>query len=72
MSIAKVLEVISEGETIEAAIKSAAKEVSNTLENVCQVNVDHIEAIIEKGKVVKNRVACKVTFIYDGKLAKKK
>lgn len=72
MSIAKVLEVISEGKTIEEAINAAAKEVSNTLENVRQVNVDHIEAVVEKGKVAKYRVGCKVSFIYDPKLAKKK
>lgn len=66
MSIAKVIEVISEGKTIEDAIQSGIKEVSNSLKHVKQFNVDHIEALAdEKGKVVTYRVRGQVTFVID-------
>lgn len=63
MSIVKIIEVISEGETIDAAIKSAVAEASKTIDNIKQVNVDHIEAIVENNKVVKFRVNCFISFV---------
>lgn len=66
MSIAKIIEVISEGKTIEAAIESAAAEASKTVKNIKQVNVEHVEALIENGKVTKYRVNCKISFIVEG------
>ena len=63
MSIVKVIEVISEGDSIDAAVKSAVAEVCKTIENVRQVNVAHIEALIENNKIVKFRVNSKVSFV---------
>lgn len=63
MSVAKVIEVIAEGETIEDAIKSAAKEASKTLKNVRGIYAEGIQAIITDGKVTAFRVNCKVTFV---------
>lgn len=68
MSVVKVIEVISEGKTIEEAIKSAVTEVSKTVEGVKQVNVEHIEALVDKNKVTKFRVISKVSFIIKGEL----
>lgn len=63
MSIVKVIEVISEGTSIEAAMKSALDEAAKTLENIKQINVDHIEGIVENSKIVKFRVHAKISFI---------
>lgn len=63
MSIVKVIEVISEGASVDEGIKSAAIEASKTVENVLQINVDHIEALVEKGKVTKFRIHAKVSFL---------
>jgi dodecin len=63
MSIVKVIEVISEGDSIDAAIKSALTEVSKTVEGIKQINVDHIEAIVDNNKVTKFRVGTKVSFL---------
>lgn len=63
MSVVKVIELISEGATIEDAIKSAVEEASKTLENIRQVNVDHIEARVENNKVMKFRVNVKVSLV---------
>ncbi len=67
MSIAKIIEVISEGSTIEAAIKSAVEEASKTVAEIRQVNVEHIEALVEKNKITKYRVNAKISFIVQDK-----
>ena len=65
MSIVKVIEVISEGKTIDEAIANAVKEASLTLEGILQVNVKYIQAIVEKNKVVKIRVNSDISFLVD-------
>ncbi|CUI17034.1 hypothetical protein PNK_1421 [Candidatus Protochlamydia naegleriophila] len=65
MSIAKVIEVISEGKSIEEAIQSAVTEAAKTLHNIKQINVQHIEALIENNKVSKYRVNVKISFVLD-------
>lgn len=63
MSIVKIIEVISEGNTIDDAVKSALTEAAKTVEGIKQVNVDHIEAKVENNKVTKFRVGCKISFV---------
>lgn len=63
MSIVKVIEVISEGDSVDAAIKSAVVEAAKTLEHIKQVNVDHIEGIVENNKISKFRVHAKISFV---------
>lgn len=65
MSIAKVIEVISEGKTLDEAIQSAAKEAGKTVRNVKSVNVENIQALVTDGKVTGYRAICKVTFVLD-------
>lgn len=63
MSIVKIIEIISEGVTVEAAIKAGVSEASKTVENIKQINVDHIEGIVEKNEVTKFRVNSKISFL---------
>lgn len=65
MSIAKVIEVIAEGKSIDAAIENAAEEAAKSVRNVKSVNVENIQALIDDAKVKKYRVNCKVTFVVD-------
>jgi len=65
MSVVKVIELISEGKTIEAAIQGAVDEASKSLRNIKQVDIDHIGTVIEKNKVTKYRTNVKVSFIVD-------
>ena len=65
MSVAKVVELISEGDTIEEAVAKAAEQASKTLRNVRSVNVENIKALVERGKVVQYRVNVKVTFVVE-------
>jgi flavin-binding protein dodecin len=63
MSIVKVIEVISEGSSIDEAIKAAVVEASKTVDGIKQVNVDHIEAHVENNKITKFRVNSKISFV---------
>lgn len=63
MSIVKVIEVISEGKTIDEAVKAAVEEAARTVEHIKQVNIEHIEALVENDKVAKFRVNAKLSFL---------
>lgn len=63
MSVVKVIEIISEGDSIDAAVKAAVAEASKTLEHIKQVDVKHIDALVEGGKVTKFRVNSKISFV---------
>ena len=65
MSIVKVIELISEGNSIEDAIKFAVTEASKTLNHIKQVNVEHIEALVDKNQVTKFRVNVKISFVVE-------
>jgi len=65
MSIAKVIEVIAEGNTVENAIKNAATEAGKSIRNVKHINVENVQGIVEDGKVTSFRVNAKVTFVVD-------
>ncbi|MGD2179037.1 MAG: dodecin family protein [Anaerolineae bacterium] len=63
MSIAKVIEVLAEGESIEAAVQAAVSEASESVRGIKQVYVEGFQAIVEDDEVVKYRVNAKVTFV---------
>ncbi len=63
MSLAKVIEVMGEGKTMEDAIQNVVKEASKTIENIKNVYVENIQAIVNNGKVDKYRINAKVTFV---------
>ena len=65
MSIVKVIEVISEGDSIEAAMKAGVAEASLTVQHIRQINVEHIEALVENNKITKFRVNAKISFLVD-------
>ncbi len=65
MSIAKVIEVLAEGDTIEAAIQSAITEAAETVRGIKQVYVEGIQAIVEDNEVAKYRVNAKLTFVVE-------
>lgn len=65
MSIVKVIEVISEGGTIDEALKNAVIEASKTVENIKQINVDHIEGVVENKQIKKIRINCKISFVVE-------
>ncbi|MBC8492705.1 MAG: dodecin domain-containing protein [Chloroflexi bacterium] len=65
MSIAKVIEVLAEGDSIEAAIQSAVSEAAETVRGIRHVYVEGVQAIVEDDEVVKYRVNAKLTFVVE-------
>lgn len=63
MSIAKVIEVLAEGTSIEEAVEAAVTDASETVRNIKHVYVSDIQAFVENGSIQKYRVNCKVTFV---------
>ncbi len=63
MSIAKVIEVLAEGDSIEAAVEDAVAEASKTVKNIQSAYVSDIQAIVRDDKVVKYRVNVKLSFV---------
>lgn len=65
MSTAKVIELISEGTSIENALENAVKDAGKTLHGIKSVYVENITAVVDDKKIVKYRLNVKVTFILD-------
>ncbi len=63
MSIAKVIEVLAEGDSIEGAVQSAVKEAGRTVRNIRSVYIAETQAIVEGGSVTKYRVNARITFV---------
>ena len=63
MSIAKVIEVLAEGESIEKAVENAIDEAGRTVRNIRNVYIAEMQAIVRDGKVKKYRVNTRITFV---------
>ncbi len=63
MSLAKVIEVIAEGDTMEQAVENAVKQAAETVQNIKSVNCENIQGIVNNNRVEKYRVNAKVTFV---------
>ncbi len=67
-SIAKVIEVIAESEkSWDDAVKNAVTEASKTIENITEIWVGSMKAVVENKKVTKYRITAKVTFVLTGR-----
>jgi flavin-binding protein dodecin len=65
MSLAKVIEIIAEGSSLEEAIENGVLEASKSVRNIKSVYVEGFQAIIEDNKVAKFRANLKLTFILE-------
>ena len=65
MSLAKVIEVLAEGESVEAAVENAVTEASKTVKNIRSAYVNDVQAIVRDGAVVKYRVNVNLTFVIE-------
>ncbi len=65
MSIAKIIEVLAEGDSIENAVESAVSDASTTVRSIKHVYVEGVQAIVEDNQVKKYRINAKVTFIVE-------
>lgn len=66
MAIVKVIEVLSEGNTIEKAVESAVKDASKTVRSIKSVYIQDIQALVNKSnKISKYRINAKISFVVD-------
>lgn len=65
MSLAKVIEVIAEGDTMEEAVENAVMQASNTVKNIKSVYCENIQGIVSNNRITKYRVNAKITFILE-------
>ncbi|MGK2740094.1 dodecin family protein [Tepidicaulis sp. LMO-SS28] len=63
MSVARHTEVTASGKTIEEAVSNGIERACETLEEVQQVWVKDIKALVENGRLANYRVDMKVTFV---------
>jgi hypothetical protein len=63
MSVAKSIEILAQGDTLEEATEAAVREASKTVSNIKNVYVDDYQAIVEDGTIQTYRVHTKVTFV---------
>jgi len=63
MSVAKVIEILAEGDSLEEATEAAVKQASKTVENIRNVYVDDYRAIVRDGDIDRYRINAKVTFV---------
>lgn len=67
MSVAKVIEILAEGESLESAVESAVAEASKSIKNIKHVYVKDFQAHVENNRISHYRVNTKVTFVVDDK-----
>ncbi|WP_456428224.1 dodecin family protein [Rhodocaloribacter sp.] len=63
MAIAKVIEIIAEGDTVDGALQAAVSEASKTVRNIRSVYVEGFQALVENDEVAAVRLNAKVTFV---------
>ena len=63
MSVAKVIEIIAEGKTIEEAVNSGIAEAAKSVKNIKHVDINHVHANVSGNKVSSYRVICKISFV---------
>lgn len=63
MAVAKSIELLAEGESLEDATEEAVRQASKTVENIQNVYVDEYQGIVEDGRISTYRVHTKVTFL---------
>ncbi len=65
MSLAKVIEVLAEGSTIEKAMESAVEEASRSVHNIRGVYLKDVQAIVKDDAIAKYRVNVNITFVIE-------
>ena len=67
-SIAKVIEVIAESDkSWDDAVKNALAEAARTVDDIKEIWVSGMKAIVENNKVVRYRLTAKITFVLKAK-----
>ena len=63
MSTAKIVEVISQGPTVDEAVKNGVKDAAKSVKGIKGVYVKEIQAVVENQEVKEYRTTLKITFV---------
>jgi flavin-binding protein dodecin len=67
-SIVKVIEIIAQSETSwDDAVQKALAEVSKTVDNIKEIWVSGMKAVVENNRIVEYRLTAKVSFVVKGR-----
>ena len=67
-SIAKVIEIIAESDkSWDDAVKNALAEAAKTVDDIKEIWISGMKAIVENNKVVRYRLTAKITFVLKAK-----
>ena len=62
--IVKVIEILAQSEkSWEDAAKKAVKKASKSVDNIKSINIQNMNAKVEKGQIVKYRINAKISFL---------
>lgn len=62
-SVAKTIEILAEGDTIEEATENAYEHAAQSVDDIRHIYVDDYRALVENGEIDRYRVDAKVTFL---------
>ena len=62
-AFAKSIELLAEGDSLEAATEAAVTEASKTIDDIRSVYVDNYRAVVDDGRIQSYRVHAKITFV---------
>ncbi|MFQ5945389.1 MAG: dodecin family protein [Anaerolineae bacterium] len=65
MAIAKVIEVLAEGDSVEGAMEAAVKDASKTVRNIRHVYLENLQGKVAGDKITTYRVNAKITFLIE-------
>jgi dodecin len=65
MSLIKVIEVISEGSSIEGAVENALAQAKKTVHGIKSIYVKDINAMVDDNKVMNYRLIVRISFLVD-------
>ncbi len=65
MSVAKVIEVIAEGSSVEAAVQAALEEAQKSVRGIQGIYIKDTKALVSNNTITGYRVNCKVTFVVE-------
>jgi dodecin len=66
-SIVKVIEIIAQSDkSWDDAVQNALEEVKKTVDDVKEIWVSGMKAVVENGRIVEYRLTAKVSFVVKG------
>jgi flavin-binding protein dodecin len=65
MSVAKIIELTAEGDSIEGAIREGVRQAGKTVRHIHEVYASDIKGIVENNEIARWRVHLKITFLVE-------